>query len=188
MQSKVMAEKLLKLHMKGADAQKAEIIVEKLNKSFFSHGHAVSRQEATELGIKISDRDATLEDLIWGVYSDFEEDMKMRELFDPTMIYLKHPDSARLIEPPPVVTIPGNAPPQVQQQIWQQVLANLRTNQGPVIDFELFNAAIESKIYSAKYVTKGKLFGTRMPDLNFLIGKPILSAEWVNENPIILES
>ncbi len=184
MQSKVMAEKLLKLHMSGVDAQKAELIAEKLNKSYFSHGHAVSREEAIILGLKIAGRDETIEELIWSVFTDIEAEMKMREVFDPTMIYLSDPLSAKLLDPPPVISVPGNAPPQIAQQIWQQVLNNLNSNQGPVIEFDLLNAVIESKQLSSKFITKGKFFGTRLADLNFLIGRPILEAGWRQSNAI----
>lgn len=74
MQSIIMAEKLLKLHMKGVDAQNAEVIAEKLSKNYFSHGHAVTRTEAKELGLKISDRNKEVEDLIWKIFKDFENE------------------------------------------------------------------------------------------------------------------
>lgn len=183
MQSKIMTERLLKLHMPESEVRKAEMIAEKLNKSYFSHGHAVSRKEAEDLGLKIDKRDETLEKLIWSVYMEFEKDMKMKQVFDPIIEYLNDPAAEPLMQPPPVVNIPENAPPAVVQQIWQNVLNNMQTNQGPVIDYELFQAAIESKNLSSKYITKGKIFGTRKPDLNFTITTPILQTGWNSEKP-----
>lgn len=180
MQSIAMAEKLMKLHMTGVDSQKAEIIAEKLSKSYFSHGHALSRREASELGLKIGKSDAVLEELIWQVYKDFEEEMVMDKPFDPTMIYLSHPDSACLLDPPPIVNIPSNAPPQIIQNMWQQVLSQITSRQGPVIDYEIIFAALESSRLTTRYIRTGKLFGTRKPDLNFLIGMPTLVQEWVS--------
>jgi hypothetical protein len=179
MQSIVMAEKLMKLHMTGIDARKAENIAEKLSKSYFSHGHALSRKEASELGLKISKSDTVLEDLIWEVFKDFEEEMEMNEPFDPVMLYLKDPASAGMLQPPPIVNIPANAPPQVVQQIWQQVLNQITSTQGPVLDFKIIFAAVESSRLTARYVHEGKLFGSRKPDLNFLIGMPKLVQKWV---------
>ncbi len=173
-----MAERLLKLHMTGAEAQKAEIIAQTLNKSYFSHGHAVSRHEAIDIGLKIADRDQVLEKHIWKVYEDFEKEMKMREPFDPRIEYLKHPDSAVLMSPPPVVNLPSNMPPQVAQQAWQQVLSGISTNQGPVLDIELIQAAVESVRHGSRFVTNAKLLGTRQADMKFAISMPPVSQRW----------
>ena len=179
MQSIIMAEKLMKLHMIGVDTQKAEIIAEKLSKSYFSHGHALSRQEVSELGLKVSELDVELEEMIWQVFTDFEDEMKMQELFDPTMEYLSSLGSSALLNPPPVINVPANAPPQVAQQMWQQVANQLTVSQGPVLDCELFFAAIESKNGTSRYIRNVKIFGTRQADLNFLIGIPRVSEKWV---------
>lgn len=178
LQSKIMAEKLLKLHMTGNESQKAEAIAEKLNKSYFSHGHAVSRTEAIELGLKISDSDEKLESLIWDVFQNFEEEMEMRDAFDPIMHYLSDPASNILLSSPPIISMPGNTPQAAQQQVWQQVLSSIQATNGPTVDFSHFLASVESKNLVAKFLTQGKLFGTRQPDLNFLIGRPVLKAGW----------
>jgi hypothetical protein len=181
MQAIVMAEKLMKLHMTGVDAQKAEIIAEKLSKSFFSHGHALSRKEASNLGLKISKPDSILEELIWQVFEDFEKEMQMSEIFDPVMMYLSDPASTIMFQSPPIVNIPTNTPPQLVQQIWQGVTQQITLNQGPTIDFKLIFAAVESSRLAARYIREGKLFGSRQPDLNFHIGMPRLVEGWVSE-------
>ncbi len=178
MQSITMAARLLKLHMTDTDAQKADIIAQKLSKNYFSHGHAVSKSEAEELGLNILESDEKIEGLIWGVYKDMEEEMKMCETFDVTAEYLKHPDSTFLLEPPPIVNIPLNMPPQLAQQVWANALQNISTKQGPIIDFELKHAAIESYHHSEMFITRGKIIGSRLPDLNYRIGTPKLSSGW----------
>ncbi|HNZ52910.1 MAG TPA: hypothetical protein PLD55_07675 [bacterium] len=182
MQSIIMAEKLLKLHMKGSDSQNAEVIAQKLSKNYFSHGHAVSKNEANDLGLKISESNESIENIIWNIYKDFEEEMKMCELFDPTADYLSDPRSAFLLDPPPIVNIPSNTPPQLAQQIWNNVLQSTATNQGPVLDFELKHAAIESFYHSEQFITNGKIIGSRLPDLNYRIGTPKLSSGWKEIN------
>ncbi|MDO8544187.1 MAG: hypothetical protein Q7S40_27410 [Opitutaceae bacterium] len=58
--------RLLLTHMKETDAkEKAQLIAENLNKSFFAHGDAVSRSRAKELNLKIAASDPALEGLIW---------------------------------------------------------------------------------------------------------------------------
>ncbi len=178
MQSIIMAEKLLKLHMKGIDAQNAEIIAEKLSKNYFSHGHAVSRTEAIELGLKIAKSDQDIEDIIWKIYEDFEDEMEMKKPFDPSMIYLSNSNSQILLSPPPIANVPSNMPPQIAQQVWNQILSGISTSQGPILDFELVHAAIESEYLTSRFITKGKIIGCRLPDMNFRIGTPKLSAQW----------
>ncbi len=178
MQSIIMAEKLLKLHMKGVEAQNAEVIAEKLSKNYFSHGHAVSRSEAEDLGLKISARNQEIEDLLWKIFKDLEIEMEMNDTFDPTAIYLSDPKSQALLNPPQIVNVPSNIPPQAAQQIWSQVIQSIGTSQGPILDFELKHAVVESEKHSAMFITRGKIIGCRQPDMNFRIGTPKLSAKW----------
>ncbi len=109
---------------------------------------------------------------------DHYYEMHMNEVFDPTSIYLSDPNSQSLLDPPPVANLPSNLPPNVAQQAWNQVLSGIGTSQGPVLDFELKHAAIESKYYSSFFITKGKIIGCRQPDMNFRIGTPKLSSKW----------
>jgi len=178
MQSIVMAEKLLKLHMKNNDEQKAEVIAQKLSKNYFSHGHAVSKTEAQELGLNISKSDTMIEELIWNIYKDFEEEMEDNKIFDPTMEYLSSPAAAFLLDPPPIVNVPSNTPPQIVQQVWNNILQGIATQQGPVIDYKLIHVIIETQNHSESFVTKGKIIGSRLPDLNYRIGTPKLSSGW----------
>ena len=164
MQSIVMAEKLLKLHMKGENAPKAAIIAEQLSKNYFSHGHAVSRSEAMELELMIADSDPATEDLIWELFKDFEDEMQMNDFFNPMAIYLSDPASAALMAAPPIVNVPSNTPPQMAQQMWNQILSNLSTSQGPVLDFALMAVVVEGLKSTARWMTRGKIFGFRQPD------------------------
>jgi hypothetical protein len=177
MQSIIMAEKLLKLHMTGSDSQNAEVIAQKLSKNYFSHGHALPKSEAIELGLKICESDTRIEKIIWDVYKDFEAELKMSDIFDPLSEYLAHPDSAFLLEGPHEVNIPNNTPPQIVQQIWNKILQS-PTRQGPTLDFSLIHAVIETHNHSDAFITRGKIIGSRLPDLNYRIGTPKLSAKW----------
>jgi hypothetical protein len=165
MQSKTMAERLLKLHMGKEDQQKAERIAEELSKNYFAHGHAVTRGDAMRLGLQICDRDLRLEELIWRLFTDCEAEMRMNETYDPTAALLSSPSGAALLEPPPIVNLPASAPDAVVQQVWGQVLQQ-SLRQGPSADFEHKVAIIESSRQADTYVVEGKLLGTRLPDLS----------------------
>jgi hypothetical protein len=176
-QSIVMAERLLKLHMKGEDSQNAEVIAKKLSKNYFSHGHALGRAEASELGLKIAKADQVLEPLIWDVYVQFEAEMNMRKVFDPSVVYLSHPGAAPLLSAPPFINLPSNTPPQLAQQVWNQAM-QAATTQGPTLDYEIIHVAVESARHGTRFVQRGKLFGARQPDLTFRISSPRLFFEW----------
>jgi hypothetical protein len=177
MQSTTMAEKLLKLHMTGNEAQNAEVIAQKLSKNYFSHGHAVTKSEAKELGLKVADDDPEIERIIWAIYTDFEDEMKMCVPFNPHSEYLEAPEAAFLLEPPSVVNLPSGLDPQIAQQVFNKVITDA-VRKGVSVDYELLHAAIESINHSEIFISKGKIMGTRLPDLNYNIGVVQTSAKW----------
>ena len=177
MQSITMAEKLLKLHMTGNEAQTAETIAQKLSKSYYSHGHAVTKTEAKQLGLKLSEEDPTIERIIWAIYTDFENEMKMCEPFDPTMAYFSTPETAFMLDPPPFVNLPSNLDPQMAQQVFNNII-NSSIKPGVLVDYKLIYASIESINHSQMVVAKGKIMGTRLPNLSFNIGMVQLSVKW----------
>jgi hypothetical protein len=89
---------------------------------------ATKSSKQTEAAIQPS----KLEDLIWKVYVEFESEMRMNKQFDPSMEYLSDPASAPLLAAPPFVSLPSNAPPQLVQQVWSQVMQAAAPIQGPV--------------------------------------------------------
>jgi len=84
-----VGERLLQMHMKGAEElTRPRTIAEELNKSFFSHGDAVSRSRARELQLKIAENDPNLERLIWEAYLGIEDCMELREPYKPLEYFL----------------------------------------------------------------------------------------------------
>ena len=79
-----MGEKLLRMHMKTeADAEKAKQIAAALNSNFFDHGYPVSRTEAREIGLKVAASNPDVELLMWKIWQDLEEELKMAHSFPP---------------------------------------------------------------------------------------------------------
>ena len=178
MQSIIMAERLLKLHMKGADEQKAESIAQKLSKSYYSHGHAVSRKEALELGLKISPPDNILENYIWQIFVGFEDEMKMREPFDPRREYLKDPNASALLVSSPFLNAPSNVPQTILQTRWQQIISGLVPLQGPVLDIETEHAVVKACVKVRNTDRKSKLLGTRQNDMSIAVANHAVYAGW----------
>jgi hypothetical protein len=183
MQSITMAEKLLKLHMTGTEAQNAETIAQKLGKNYFSHGHAVTKAEAKHLGLKVLDADPEIERIIWAIYTDFENEMKMCEPFDPQNEYFSVPETAFMLEPPPVVNLPGGIDPQVTYQIFNNIITS-SIKPGVLVDYKLLYASIESINHSEVFITRGKITGTRLPNFNYNIGVIQISAKWEDNTSV----
>ena len=84
-QSKIMAKKLLYLHMKEEEkSHKVDEIVDKLTSKLYFHGHPINRLEAkNDIGIEnIKDPSERLEKLMWDLYLEYENEMKLTERFD----------------------------------------------------------------------------------------------------------
>lgn len=77
-QSRMMARKLLSLHMdSNSDEHKIKEIVDNLTSKLFFHGHPIDRGEAKEqIGLpNVVYPNSKLEALIWNLYEDYEEEM-----------------------------------------------------------------------------------------------------------------
>lgn len=160
-----MGEKLLQLHMTTeSDKQRARAISEKLTKDFFHHGYPVSRTEATEIGLKVADRDVELEELMWAVWSDLRQELQIREPHNPISCLMRDPNCAPLFAPLSQVVLPGNVPPAIAQQAFQQVLQQVTVSNVPPTRFTLIHAVMESTRISSRCVTEGLLFGARLPE------------------------
>lgn len=163
--SSSVGERLLQLHMEGAEERaNAQRIAEDLNKSFFAHGDAVSRTRARELSLQIADDAPEIEGLIWEAYLGIEGYMQLRDLFHPLQHYLDN-GGAPALEPKPPLQLPPNAPPQVEQQLWNQVanqaLAEL-ARPALQVEYSVVNAVVESVRLGSEFRTEGYITAARV--------------------------
>lgn len=160
-----VGERLLQMHMTGPEERNmARSIAENLNKSFFAHGDAVSRSRARTLQLKIADDDPKLEHLIWNAYLGLESYMELRYPFNPLQHFLAHGGSEAVAPKAPLV-LPANSPPQLVNQLWNQVAQEAQQALGqPAIEVEysVVNAVIESPRAAAEFRTTGSLTGARI--------------------------
>lgn len=159
-----VGERMLLTHMRGTEKEsKVRKIASDLNKGFFAHGDAVSRTRALDLRMKIADRDETLERLMWSAYLAIEEYLEIRRPFNPLQIYLSDSDAAAALQPPPNVNIPPNAPPQVIQVIYQQLVQQQIASAGtiPEVEFSIISAVIESTRVASEFRSKGTVLAWR---------------------------
>jgi hypothetical protein len=81
-QSRMMAKKLLALHMdEKTEHSLIQDIADSLTSKLYFHGHPINRTEAKDLGLKIKDLSSEHEEAVWLLYSDFGAEMRMDEEF-----------------------------------------------------------------------------------------------------------
>ena len=160
-----VGERLLRMHMTGPDEKgRARIIAEGLNKSFFAHGDAVSRTRAKELELRIAEADTRLEALLWDAYLGLEGYLELRTPFNPLQHFLSNGGASAVQVMAPLV-LPPNAPPQLMQQLWNQVAQQAVAalgQPGLEVPFSVINAVVESSRLAAVYRTEGVISGVRL--------------------------
>lgn len=164
--SVTMGEKLLRMHMRSeAEGQKAKAIAETLNTKFFHHGYSIGRNEAKEIGLKVTAPSADLENLMWELWADIESDLKCREPFSPMTEVANSNECQQLFSGTPHANIPANLPPQVLQQVIQQILSQTTVDTLPGVDYCIKTAIIESCRRASVYKVIGKIFAQRNIEL-----------------------
>ena len=93
-QSRMMARKLLELHMDATQRHKIDEIVDNLTSKLFFHGHPINRKEAREqIGLgTVKDAEGVLESAMWSLYLQYESEMKLVQTFDPPIEFGRHHD------------------------------------------------------------------------------------------------
>lgn len=76
---RLVARKLLTSRKEKLDEGKLSSIIETLTEKIYSHGHAIGRREAEDIGLPVKYPDDDLENLIWELYLKYEEFLKLRD-------------------------------------------------------------------------------------------------------------
>lgn len=181
--SVTLGEKLLQLHMKTeTEKKKAREISEKLTKDFFHHGYPVNRTEAKDIGLKVADHDEELEDLMWQIWCDLSEELKLREPHNPITVLAENPTCQALFAPAAVIQLPSNLPPQIAQQAYQNILAQIVIPQIPPAPFETIHAVIESARHASRFITRGLVIGTKTADQQIRVSTLNVHQCWATES------
>ena len=140
---RLLAPKLLGMHMDSSNVTeqtKIKLIVDTLTQKLYTHDYVISDEEAKEIGLKISNPHDTLDKLMWDLYKQYEDDLKLLEPFNPSAIlgnkhttpfkeecaYLESEKKAftfitegEIQKPPTLEDALAKFPPQLNQQIFQ---------------------------------------------------------------------
>lgn len=76
---RMVATKLLKSHKNPFKEEKIEKIVKELIEEIYFHGHGIARDEAKCMGLNIINPEADLEELMWKLFLEYEEDLELNE-------------------------------------------------------------------------------------------------------------
>ena len=152
-QSRMMARKLLSLHMDARhEGQRINDVVDNLTSKLFYHGHPINRTEAKEqVGIStVEFPEAEVEGLMWKLYLEYEREIKMESPFDYAEEFRRE--------------YPSQALSGTVFEVTKPMVANL--------------AYVESlqrtDVLRAKYEVSGKKLETGLTDCNLIV----LSQGW----------
>jgi hypothetical protein len=82
-QSRLMARRLLGVHMGEAEQHEIEQIIDNLKSNLFYHGHPINRDEAkNELDLEAEAPTPEVEALMWELFLQYESDLKLKEPFN----------------------------------------------------------------------------------------------------------
>lgn len=80
---RLVARKLLASHKEKIDEEKLSSIIEALTEKMYSHGHAIGRKEAKEIGLPVEEPNDELEKLMWQLFEEYEKELELRNNIDP---------------------------------------------------------------------------------------------------------
>ncbi len=79
---RLVAKKLLASRQQKIEEERMNTIIEALTEKMYSHGHAIGRREAADLGLSIDSPAPELELLIWELYLEYEQMLHLTEPLD----------------------------------------------------------------------------------------------------------
>src|SRR5207247_2627226 len=79
---RLVARKLLNLRAAKMSRLRSNRIIKTLIEKMYSHGHAIGRREAADLGLPIKNASEAEEAAMWNLYQDYESWLKPAETID----------------------------------------------------------------------------------------------------------
>jgi hypothetical protein len=83
---RLVARKLLNLRSARMARRKVKVVIDTLIEKMYSHGHAIGRREAAELGLPVKNATDAEEEAMWNLYQDFEDWLQPAETLDAEVI------------------------------------------------------------------------------------------------------
>ena len=102
--------------------------------------------------------------------------------FDPLIEVMRDPALCQQLTIVPRVDLPVGLPPDLAQQAYQQILAQISVAQQPAIDYDLFMATVESPRWRSEFRQTGKLNAVRLPDMNVQVTAIRTGVGWASKD------
>jgi hypothetical protein len=80
-----VALRMLQSHKKPVTEREMATIIETLAERVYAHGHAIGLTEAEAIGLPVVPAEEALDDLMWQLLNQYEDDMKLLEPLDPVV-------------------------------------------------------------------------------------------------------
>jgi hypothetical protein len=179
-----LGEQLLNLHIDNDESgAKKKALLENMSRQFHSHAYPVSRQEAIKVDLPVvKDRDTVLEELMWKLWLDLEEELQERVPFHPILELLNSPEAATLLSPIPQLNLPPNAAQPSNFQADVQTVIDKSKFVNPV-EFSTIEAIMESSRLANWSVAKGKILASMQPDLTLQYNRLFTFRGWEKKHP-----
>lgn len=102
---RLVARKLLTSRKEKIEEGRIATIIEALTEKMYSHGHAIGRREATELGLPVDKPDESIETLIWDLYQEYEQLLQLTKPIDPEELLTRENKEEYVIDNIPLAII-----------------------------------------------------------------------------------
>lgn len=89
------------------DEEKINAIIETLTEKIYSHGHAIGRREAQEIGLPVEQPGEKTENLMWELYLYYEKQLNLNEPIYPEVELVGRED--KILENVPIAVIESAA-------------------------------------------------------------------------------
>ena len=179
--SLTLSEKMLSWHV--SDNSKIKSIAKALNSSYYHHGYAVGRKEATEIGLPIIAPDKEIEKLLWEIWKDFEEEMKCSQPFDVITEIMSDPTANAAMSQVPIVNLPANTPPDIAKQIITQHAQSVPVTTRSSLKHKVLLASIESTSSARAVYNNIDIIFWRNADVSLGFNCTVSSSGWSNYQP-----
>lgn len=179
-----MSEKLLSLHL--GDTSQARAIAEALNRSFYHHGYPLGMTEAKKIGLPVASPSEGIEQALWHIWQDIEDEMECNRPFSAVEVVLQSKEASALLGPVSQIQLPVNLPQQAVEQVFNNILKQIQVVQVPPVDYNLFQATLESIWCKSEFRTSGKINATRLPNMSIALSVIQVTSGWTfTKNPNI---
>ena len=173
-----LSEKMLCSHIKSK--KKVKEIAKDLNSSYYHHGYAVGRLEAKRMGLPVSLPNAKMEELLWKVWLDYEEEMKCNNGFNVLNEILGDPNASNVINSIPIINIPANMPDALKQQIYTSIASTVNVTQQQSLKVRCMIASIESPFSSKVFYNDLIIAYWRDMNLNLKFNLSASGTGWID--------